>query len=244
MRIIAHRCGPELYPPLTIASAKQALASGAAYVEMDVRFTSDGVPVVNHDDNTRVLFGCDKKINEMTAQEFLSLRHVADISYPSCAVEHFLQSGVKQILFHCKVGGEPLLKVLNLCRSYDAMESVVFGVERVEDVRLVKDFNPRIGVLAFMCCSGEIEETTCSIRSFSEAGADYIRLWESWPVEPLASVVESCGKKLWIMANNPDFEPLDCGYTSPVALRRWRDFGADAILLNEPASAMKALARS
>ena len=241
MIIIAHRCGPEVYPQLTVAAAKSATAAGAAYVEIDIRYTADGLPVVNHDDSAQFLFGCPRKISELTSTEFLALRHKTNPAFPAHSFEHFLQCGVKNILFHIKEGGEPLKKVLALCRQYDAESSVVFGVQRTEDVRLVKEFNPNIGVLAFMPGANDSSGIEANIRAFSQAGADYIRLWEKWEVEALAPTVRQCGKKIWIMANNPEVEPLDCGYTSAKALRYWRDFGIDGILVNNPTFAQYAL---
>ena len=41
MKIIAHRCGTDKFPKLTIDSAKHSLKYGAYLVEMDVHFTSD-----------------------------------------------------------------------------------------------------------------------------------------------------------------------------------------------------------
>ncbi len=47
--ISAHRGGSEAARPATYEAYRDALASGAEYAELDVRKTSDGVPVVYHD---------------------------------------------------------------------------------------------------------------------------------------------------------------------------------------------------
>ncbi len=241
MLIIAHRCGPERHPEQTIASAKDALAVGAAYVEMDVRLTADGLPVICHDPNARRFFGVDRKIADMTSAEFLSMRHQPRTAYPSHSVEHFLQSGIKNILFHCTVSGEQLTRLLEMCRQYGVERDVVFGLMRVEDVLLVKRFNPEIGVLAFMPNAPTNEGIAQNIRDFADAGADYIRLWEHWDVENLAPVITECGKKIWIMANNPEVENTDCGYTTAPKLRHFREMGVHGVLVNNPSFCMTVL---
>ena len=70
MKIIAHRCGTDKFPELTIDSAKNSLKEGAYLVEMDVHFTLDDVAVISHDSNCVFLFGDERKIKKMTSDEF------------------------------------------------------------------------------------------------------------------------------------------------------------------------------
>ena len=47
--IVGHRGNPAYAPENTMESVRQALAGGAECVELDVRLSADGVPVVMHD---------------------------------------------------------------------------------------------------------------------------------------------------------------------------------------------------
>ena len=49
--VVAHRGASSTHPENTVAAFDAAVASGADVVELDVRLTSDGVPVVLHDAN-------------------------------------------------------------------------------------------------------------------------------------------------------------------------------------------------
>lgn len=53
MIIIGHRGAAGLAPENTIAAMKAGVAAGADMLELDVRVTSDGIPVVIHDISTR-----------------------------------------------------------------------------------------------------------------------------------------------------------------------------------------------
>jgi glycerophosphoryl diester phosphodiesterase len=49
-RVCAHRGGAGLAPENTLAACRQALALGVRWLEVDVRCTADGVPVLLHDE--------------------------------------------------------------------------------------------------------------------------------------------------------------------------------------------------
>ncbi len=49
-RVCAHRGGAGLAPENTLAACRRSLEVGVRWVEVDVRYTADGVPVLLHDD--------------------------------------------------------------------------------------------------------------------------------------------------------------------------------------------------
>ncbi len=66
---IAHRGASAVAPENTLLAIRLAANMGADMVEMDVRLTADGVPVVIHDANLQRLAGRGINIAEMTADE-------------------------------------------------------------------------------------------------------------------------------------------------------------------------------
>lgn len=66
---IAHRGASAVAPENTLLAIRLAANMGADMVEMDVRLTADGVPVVIHDANLRRLAGRGINIADMTADE-------------------------------------------------------------------------------------------------------------------------------------------------------------------------------
>ncbi len=221
MKIIAHRCGTDKYPELTVDSAKYSLEAGAYLVEMDAHFTSDGIPVISHDADCSFLFGDERKIREMTSDEFLSLEYKDGSGYKAIKLETMLENGIKNILFHIKVGGEKLNDILSLCRKYNIEDSVVLGVGNLNDVKIIKTFNKDIKVLAFMYDIQNISE-------YAALGADYIRLWEHWLTDENLEEVHKSGKKLWIMSG--DYETV--GFPLTDDIYKWKNLGADAVLVN------------
>lgn len=226
MKIIAHRCGTDVFPQQTIHGARYSLENGVDLVEVDIRFTSDNVPVVIHDSTPESLYGVETPVCEMTAQEFLSLRRTENAAFCGHSFKDYLECGIEDMLFHIKEGGERLNMVLDMCKEYNILDKVVFGVTRVEDVDIVKSYCPNIKVLGF------IRNPEC-IDEFAQAGAEYIRLWQKWLNDKNIEAVKKTGKKLWIMT--------DCGDVGEVAegdYSLYESTGADGILVNEVVPAM------
>lgn len=67
--ITAHRGSSMKAPENTIPAIEQAIRDGADYVEIDVRQTKDGVPVLLHDRDLRRIAGVPRPIWEMTLKE-------------------------------------------------------------------------------------------------------------------------------------------------------------------------------
>ena len=223
MKIIAHRSGPTVLPEQTVQSALLALKEGADMIEVDTRFTKDGAVAVSHDLNVSRVFGDDRNVCDMTAAEFLALRHADAPAYCSHLLKDYLRSGVAPILLHIKESGEKLPALLELLKKHDYLDKVVFGVQESADISVIRAFHAGAKVLAFMPKAENAEE-------FIAAGADYIRLWEQWLTDERVNAVLSSGRKLWIMANN---EELGFAYSSPAILKKWQEMGVDGVLLND-----------
>lgn len=72
--VVAHRGASSTHPENTLPAFEAAVALGARVVELDVRLTADGVPVVVHDaDVSRTTDGTGL-VHELTAAEIARLR--------------------------------------------------------------------------------------------------------------------------------------------------------------------------
>lgn len=225
MLIIAHRSGPGVYPEQSILSAREALRNGADIVEMDVRETKDGVPVICHDDDTGRMFGVEGDVKDFTLQEFMAMRHVSDRSFAPHTLEDVLSCGVRPLLLHCKqTGAGQMEKICALLNRWGAAQTTTMGIQSPENALVIRKNAPECRILAFMPGAEDIE-------AFGRMEIDCIRLWEHWLTPERAERVHKTGKKLWIMANDPACG--GCGYTTRAALRKFREMGAHGVLLND-----------
>ncbi|MYR54785.1 glycerophosphodiester phosphodiesterase [Streptomyces sp. SID625] len=70
---VAHRGDPYRFRENTLDSLRSALARGADAVEIDVRLTRDGVPVLLHDETLGRLWGHDRPLRSLTADQVRDL---------------------------------------------------------------------------------------------------------------------------------------------------------------------------
>ncbi|WP_171170362.1 glycerophosphodiester phosphodiesterase [Streptomyces sp. I05A-00742] len=70
---VAHRGDPYVHRENTLPSLRSARRAGAEAVEIDVRLTRDGVPVLLHDATLRRLWGHDRALASVTADELREL---------------------------------------------------------------------------------------------------------------------------------------------------------------------------
>lgn len=231
MLIIAHRSGPGIYPEQSILSAREALKNGADMVEMDVRETKDGVPVICHDDDTGRMFGVEGEVKDFTLQQFMAMRHVSDRSFAPHTLEDVLACGVKPLLLHCKqTGAAQMEKICALLEKYGVSETTTMGIQSPEIAQVIRCCAPGCGILAFMPGADDIE-------AFGAMDIDYIRLWEQWITPERVARVHATGKKLWIMACDKSLGGV--GYTTPEAFRSFAEIGAHGVLINDVPWAME-----
>jgi len=61
-KVIGHRGAAAYAPENTLASFREARRRGASWVEIDVKLTADGVPIVMHDDSLKRTTGIDRLV--------------------------------------------------------------------------------------------------------------------------------------------------------------------------------------
>lgn len=71
--IIAHRGDQESAPENTLPAIKAAIAKQVDFVELDIRLTSDGVPVLMHDSSTKRTTNKDLLVSETSLEELRTL---------------------------------------------------------------------------------------------------------------------------------------------------------------------------
>lgn len=77
---VGHRGDPYRVRENTLPSIRSAFDRGADAVEIDVRMTRDGVPVLLHDEDLQRLWGHDVRLEDVTAPQ---LRELTDGSVPT-----------------------------------------------------------------------------------------------------------------------------------------------------------------
>ena len=80
--VVAHRGASAEFPELTQVAYQQALEQGAEALEVDVRLTSDGVPVLLHDPRTTRVADRDLWVHASTLEQISALLRIRWWDWP------------------------------------------------------------------------------------------------------------------------------------------------------------------
>ena len=72
-QLIAHRGYQQHFPENSPLAILKAIAYGARYIEIDVQFSSDGTPILYHDDELKRISGITGKLKHHTYTELIKL---------------------------------------------------------------------------------------------------------------------------------------------------------------------------
>ncbi|NVM57641.1 MAG: glycerophosphodiester phosphodiesterase [Desulfobacterales bacterium] len=210
--VVAHRGLAAGYPENTLPAFRHALELGVGFIELDLRMTKDGIPVVIHDDTVDRTTDGQGEVGTFTLAEIKKLDAGSSAS-PDFAGERI--PTLKETLeLVTSLGGKALLdiksstdldceKVVRLVEHYNAVNEVIVGARTVEDVKLFRSLNPDIRILGFI-------PGTRNIKKFVAAGVDIIRLWPRWirRYPPLVEQAHGLGKPGWTTAGLAGREEL------------------------------------
>jgi len=242
--IVAHRGAASTHPENTLPSFAAALDLGARIVELDVRRSADGVPVVMHDPSVERTTEGTGFVHELTA-EALGRLHAGTSEHPArvptLAEVLQLVSGRGAVALEIKnIPGEP---------AYDPeRESIVeAALQEVERTRfaggvLVLSFNPRSIAAAKRIApeiptgflANELVPPGDALAHAVEMGHDLVLpgTRSLLPLgEPFVRQAHEAG--VWVGTWTAD---------DPETVRMLLRWGVDAIASNDPAMALGVLA--
>lgn len=123
MIAVAHRGDPYRARENTLASFRSAIAAGADAIELDVRLSADGVPVVVHDATLKRLWGHDLPVAGLTA------RRIAELTgggVPTLAEALAVTAPVRTLIDLPERGSATALATLPVVRAADAEGRVYY----------------------------------------------------------------------------------------------------------------------
>ncbi|MFG2605052.1 glycerophosphodiester phosphodiesterase [Streptomyces sp. NPDC048514] len=132
---VAHRGDPYRFRENTIDSLRSALDQGADAVEVDVRLTRDGVPVLLHDATLERLWELDRPLRALSAEE---LRGVTAGGVPTLAQALAATGDSRVMVDLCgRVDRRFVERVMDVVRQCGARERVYYcaGAEAMLAVR-------------------------------------------------------------------------------------------------------------
>jgi glycerophosphoryl diester phosphodiesterase len=81
--VAAHRAAHDVFPENSVAAIERAISLGVDIIEIDVRVTKDGVPILMHDDSVDRTTDGQGKVKELTFEQVSALRLVGKDGKPT-----------------------------------------------------------------------------------------------------------------------------------------------------------------
>ena len=227
MKIIAHRCGPHAgAAENTVEATRRSLALGADAIELDVRFSRDGVPVVVHDPDLGRLCGDARRVADLDAGEIVRLKHRGLPAATPQPFRAFTDAAVAPLVVDFKEAEGRIGDFLDALAAARYLDRVVLGVRSVAALAAARRRQARLEVLAFMPAAGDV-------GAFLDAGADLVRLWYAWADAAVVGRVHGAGRTVWVMMGDPTENRV--GLARRDELERCIALGVDGCLLNDVA---------
>ncbi|MER7959008.1 glycerophosphodiester phosphodiesterase [Streptomyces sp. NPDC096030] len=121
--VVGHRGDPYRVRENTLASIVSAIEAGADAVEVDVRLTADGVPVLLHDDTLKRLWGHDRPLSSV------SLAELGELTYDGVPTlrEALIAAGPYRLMLDLPGGNEDSVRrIVGTVRECGAAERVYY----------------------------------------------------------------------------------------------------------------------
>jgi len=139
MKRIIHRANTGKYPENTLEALEDALQSDADAIEIDVRLSSDGVPIVIHDSRLHKLTDLWDRVENRTAAELKALKVVSENgesegTIPTLVEAVELVSDKKELIIDLKPGDtqkivDNVIKNLHECTPHESTILSSFDAE-------------------------------------------------------------------------------------------------------------------
>ena len=227
---VAHRGVKVLAPENTLPAVRKAIEMGYDYVEVDLRYTRDGVPVIFHD------LGLSRKTNgfgTVAKHKFAYIRKLDagawfDESYANTPIptfEEYLRTMSGKINLYLDLKSMPRPDLIELMKKYG------YGRHNTVVVGFLKKYQRKMAELMpdapMMPWLGKAEEVDKVLEKFPTARAFNTSCKQLTP----EMVSEAHRRGVMVFTNVlriPRSKEKDC-------MRRTIEFGADAIQIDHPA---------
>jgi glycerophosphoryl diester phosphodiesterase len=147
IEIIAHRGLSGLEPENTMRSFRRAVDSGANGLEVDIRITRDGVPVIIHDATVKRTSNGRGRVSKMTLKQLRLLDFGNGESIPT--LEDVLKEFGAKVFLHLEVKFRvPVAPIVSMVEKMNLHSDVCISSFSHKLLREVKNLNPHITTAA------------------------------------------------------------------------------------------------
>lgn len=231
--IVAHRGYSSRFRENSPLAWSEAAKAGADVVEVDVRFTADGIAVCVHDADLKRMLGRDEAIAALNYATLAGFTAAGEPVAPRFADALVAVPSTTSLLLDIKDESPLALERLDQLVRDAGARDIILGLHRREAAETMA----RLGhtrILGLMLDRDDGER-------FIGAGANIIRVWEADVTTERLAPLLSHDVPVWSTTGDKGTNRL-VGEFDIVGLRRLAEAGVTGFLVNDPVGAREALA--
>jgi glycerophosphoryl diester phosphodiesterase len=214
--VIAHRCGPfDADPPAaenSIAGMLTSLELGADAVEIDVRLSLSGTPVLMHDITARRTGGFPVPVRLMSEQQ-LSRTRLYRAKEPIPTLAAMLAAVPDGVPIAADVKDPRVMRAtIEVARAAGRLSDTMLWCRSAKALKLAGQWAPE-SRLVYLHDSGNLSQTLAYIRKSVELGAYAVSLHERATTRQAVSAVHDAGLTAyaWALTADTHRQLLDAG---------------------------------
>ena len=235
--VASHRAAHNQFPENSIPAIKEAIRLGVDILEIDVKVTSDGVPVIMHDGTVNRTTTGKGKLEEMTFAQLNQLFLVENgkaTTEKIPTLEEALLLAKGHILVDLDLKTDKMDEVLAVIRKTKTEDIVIFFDSDYEILKYVDKKNKRY---MMMPRAHSLSEADSAIALFEP---EIVHIDFSFYTPEVVETIKKHSSRVWINALGPVDAALRAGKTDE-ALEQLLKHGANVVQTDEPELLLKLL---
>lgn len=181
LEIIAHRGFSVMAPENTLAAFTAAIEGGASSIEFDLQLSSDGVPVIFHDETLDRITGSSGRVQEKSLQELRQLNagtgfaeKFAGEMIPTLAEALTYFQQVKRFLYfdvkpHCQWSDSDVQNLIQQVQNAGILEKCIITAFNEEFLKQVRSYCPEIKLGYFLTQASDYPQQLQKARTAGNA---------------------------------------------------------------------------
>ena len=235
--VASHRAAHNQFPENSIPAIKEAIRLGVDILEIDVKVTSDGVPVIMHDGTVNRTTTGKGKLEEMTFAQLNQLFLVEKgnaTPHKVPTLEEALLVAKGHMLVDLDLKTDKMDKVLEVIRKTKTEDIVIFFDSDYETLKYVDARNKNY---MMMPRAHSLAEADSAIALFQP---EIVHIDFSFYTPEVVETIKKYSSRVWINALGPVDAALRGGKTDE-ALGQLLKHGANVVQTDEPELFLKLL---
>lgn len=238
--VAAHRGAHKLFPENSLAAIEQAIKLGVDIVEIDIRLSRDGVPVLMHDQSVDRTTNGKGKVEDLTLGELKQLYLIdraGTTTHKVPTLKEALELAQSKIMVDLDLKTDKVEPIMNVVKDTDTFREVFFFDSDYRVLQKVRDTDKRFTLMPRAYSYAQTED---ALKTFNPP---VIHIDPSFYTQEVVALAKGQNARIWINALGDVDRKLLSQEAWKSALFDLLKHGASIVQTDEPEAVLAYLRR-